>query len=89
MNKQDIFDNLIETIAKEQKMHKDKARLELAEYYRGLRCHGIEQEKLHGIMRKAYAHQKTWSGFRRQMSFYLIDYKNGKHLPNYNENKYD
>lgn len=85
MNKQEIFDNLIETIAKEQKMHKDKARLELADKYREWRCKVNDQKELHGIMRKAYAHNKKWKDFLRQMSFQLIDYKNRQHLPKQND----
>ena len=85
MNKQEIFDNLIETIAKDQNCHKDKARLELADKYREWRCQVNDQDKLHGMMRKAFAHVKNWSGFKRQMRFYLIDLENRKHLPPQND----
>ena len=48
-----------------------------------------DQDKLHSLMRRAYAHHKEWSGFMRQMSYYLIDYKNRQHLPQYKKQEDD
>lgn len=84
-----IFDEVIEMIAKDKDYHKDKARLELADKYREWRCKVNDQDKLHSLMRRAYAHHKEWSGFMRQMSYYLIDYKNRQHLPQYKKQEDD